>query len=156
MNKGTFSTNKPLLIIADADSIVAQAYADDTNHKQVLSLSRMLAEKGAHILFPSTAISEAVTTLQRKFSDPHLAASTLNLLTEPDIDIESIDEEIIRKAKKLFDPNASKHNTFFDCIVATVAKKHNADAVFSFDDWYSKLGFKLVSDLFSQYSNYQA
>lgn len=139
--------NKSLLIIADADSIVAQAYADDASHKQVLSLSQMLEELGAHILFPSTAISEAVTTLQRKFSDPHLAASTLNLLTEPGIDIENIDEGIIREAKKLFDPNASKHNTFFDCIVATVAKKHHADAIFSFDDWYFKLGFKLVSNL---------
>lgn len=139
--------NKPLLIIADADSIVAQAYTGDSNHKQVLSLSQMLEESGAHILFPSTAISEAVTTLQRKFSNPHLAASTLNLLTEPGIDIENIDEEIIREAKKLFDPSVSKHNTFFDCIVATGAKKHDADAVFSFDDWYSKLGFKLVSNL---------
>ncbi len=141
--------NKPLLIIADADSIVAQAYTDDANHKQVLSLSQKLEESGAHILFPSTAISEAVTTLQRKFSNPHLAASTLNLLTEPGIDIENIDDEIIREAKKLFDPNASKHNTFFDCIVATVAKKHHANAIFSFDDWYPKLGFKLVSNLFS-------
>ena len=136
-----------MIIIADADAIVAQAYADDASHKQVLLLSQMLEELGAHIIFPSTAISEAVTTLQRKFSDPYLAASTLNLLTEPSIDIENIDEGIIREAKKLFNPNASKHNTFFDCIVATVAKKHHADAIFSFDDWYSKLGFKLVSNL---------
>lgn len=142
--------NKPLLVVADADSIVAQAYAEDANHELVLSLSKLLAEKGAHILFPSTAVAEAVTTLQRKFSDPHLAAGVLNLLTEPGIAIENIDDEMIREAKKLFDPYASKHNTFFDCIVATVAKKHQADAIFSLDEWYPKLGFKLVANLFQE------
>lgn len=140
--------NKPLIVIADADSIVAQAYADDSNHNLVLGLAQKLHDKRARILFPATAIAEAVTTLQRKFSDPYLAASTLDIFTAPSISIEKIDEEIIRGAKNLFDPSKSKQNTFFDCIVAFEAKKYNADAVFSLDDWYPKLGFKLVSDLF--------
>ncbi len=148
MNKHSFSLNRSLLVVADADSIVAGAYAEDSNHERVLDLSQKLAERGAHILFPSTAISEAITTLQRKFSDPKLAAATLALLTEPAIAIENVDAKIIQEAKKLFDPNASKHNTLFDCIIATVAKNRSADAIFSFDDWYIQLGFTLVSDLF--------
>ena len=148
MNRHSFSANKPLVVVADADSIVAQAYADDINHELTLELGIKLHKQGAHILFPATAIAEAITTLQRKFSEPHLAASTLDLFTEPTIAIEDVDEEIIREAKKLFDPNRSKKNTLFDCIVATQAKKHNADAIFSLDDWYTKLGFKLVSELF--------
>ncbi len=140
--------NKPLIVIADADSIVAQAYADDSNHKLVLGLAQKLHDQRAHILFPATAIAEAVTTLQRKFSDPHLAASTLEVFTEIGVSIENIDDEVIREARKLFDPNKSKQNTFFDCIVATEAKKHHADAIFSLDTWYTKLGYKLVSDLF--------
>lgn len=140
--------SKILIVVADADSIVAQAYADDTNHKPILRLGERLHEHGAHILFPSTAIAEAVTTLQRKFSNPQLAASMLDLLTEPGIAIENVDEDIIRDAKKLFDPAKSKKNTLFDCIVAAEARKHNADAIFSLDSWYTKLGFKLVSELF--------
>ncbi len=141
--------NKPLLIIADADCIVAQSFADDTHHKTTLALVQKLDKIGGHILFPSTAIAEAITTLQRKFSNPQLAASTLELFTDPSIDIENVDQEAIREARKLFNPNSSKHNTLFDCIVATVAKKHNADAIFSFDNWYDKLGFKLAIDLFN-------
>jgi len=137
-----------LIIVADADAIVAQAIASDSNHKLTLSLGKKLAGLGAHVIFPATAITEAVTALQRKFSDPRLAASTLEVFTDSDIVIENVDQEIIREAKKLFDPNASKKNTLFDCIVATISKMHRADAIFSFDDWYTKLGFKLVSDLF--------
>ena len=141
--------NKSLIIIADADAIIAQAVATDSNHDLTLQLAQKLSESGAHILFPSTAIAEAITTLQRKFSDPNLAAATLELLTNSNIAIEDVDQEIIKGAKKLFDPNASKKKTLFDCIVAAVAKKHNADAIFSLDDWYEKLGFTLVSKLYS-------
>jgi predicted nucleic acid-binding protein len=35
----------------------------------------------------------------------------------------------------------------FDALVATFAKKYNADAIFSFDEWYKNLGFKLVTSL---------
>ncbi len=138
---------KSLLVIADADCIVAQSFAEDSHHETILDLVQKLDRLGGHILFPSTAIAEAITTLQRKFSNPQLAASTLELFTDPSIDIESVDQETLREASKLFDPSSSKHNTLFDCIVATVAKKYNADAILSFDDWYPKLGFKLAIDL---------
>jgi len=139
--------NRRIIVIADADAIVAQAYAEDVNHERILSLSQKLTEQGAHILFPATVIAEAVTTLQRKFSNPNLASVTLELFTDPDITLENVDGEILREAKQLFNPNASKHNTIFDCIVATIAKRRGADAIFSFDGWYEKLGFKLVSGL---------
>lgn len=142
--------NKPLIVIADADCIVAQAYADDANHQIAIDLVQKLDENRGHIIFPSTAIAEAITALQRKFSDPNLAASTLELFTSPYVDIDNIDKEIIWEAKMLFDPKSSKHNTLFDCIVATIAKRHNADAIFSFDGWYRKLGFKLVIDCFAK------
>lgn len=137
-----------MIVIADADCIVAQSFADDVHHKVTLALVKKLDKIGAHLLFPSTAIAEAVTTLQRKFSNPELAASTLELFTDPSIDIEDVNQKTIREARKLFNPKSSKHNTVFDCIVATIAKNTNADAIFSFDDWYTKLGFKLVPDLF--------
>ena len=141
---------QPLIIVADADAIVAQAIATDSNHQLTLSLAQKLADEGAYLLFPTTAIAEAITTLQRKFSDPKLAAATLELLTDASIFIENVDQTVVQEAKKLFDPKASKKNTLFDCIVATIAKKHSADAIFSLDDWYRKLGFKLVSELYTK------
>lgn len=146
-NKANFLETKPLVIIADADSIVAQAYTEDLNHVVTLKLVQKLEKQSCHILFPSTAITEAVTTLQRKFSNPYLAKRTLELFTDSDIAIEQVDGEVIREAAQLFDPSASKQNTLFDCIVVVLAKRHNADAILSFDGWYPKLGFKLASQL---------
>ena len=139
--------NRPLVIVADADSIVAQAYAQDANHQVILGLGKKLQRQKAHIIFPSTTIIEAVTTLQRKFSDPGLAAATYDLFIDSGVVIADVGQEDIKEARKLFDPLSSKHNTVFDAVVATLAKKYNADAIFSFDGWYRKLGFKLVVDL---------
>ena len=139
---------KQFLLIADADIIIAQAYVDDANHQQTMDLTTQLIENGAHILFPATAIAEAITTMQRKLSNPQLAGATLDLFSDQTMTIEAVDQEIIREAKTLFNPLGSKKNTLFDCIVATLAKKHNADAIFSFDGWYEKLGYTLVKDLF--------
>lgn len=41
----------------------------------------------------------------------------------------------------------SKHATLFDGIVAAVAEKYQADAIFSFDKFYKRKGFKLASEL---------
>lgn len=139
---------KQLIIIADTDAIIAQISPEDLHHKQVESLAKLLTKLQALIIFPATTVAEAATTLQRKYSNPLLAAAVLDTFADPKMIVENVDQEIIREAKKLFDPDTSKHNTFFDCIVAAVAKKHHADAIFSFDGWYTKLGFKLVSDLF--------
>ena len=140
--------NKPLVIVADTDAIIAQVFLRDSHHGKAQVLGRKLAKAGALIIFPATAVVEAATTLQRKYSNPLLAAALLENFSSPEMTIENIDQGIIKEAREFFDPQASKHKTVFDCIVATLAKRHNADAIFSFEGWYSKLGFKLVSDLF--------
>lgn len=134
-------------IIADADSIIAQAYLDDPHHNLSIDLAKKIKEKGATVIFPATAVAEAVTAIQRKFSNPDLADVTLKTFTDPTLIVENIDREIIEKASKFFNSKSSKHNTVFDCIVAAIAMKHRAEAIFSFDSWYKKQGFKLVSEL---------
>jgi hypothetical protein len=38
-------------------------------------------------------------------------------------------------------------NTLFEAVVATIAKRLNAHAIFSFDEWYRKIGLTLTDDL---------
>lgn len=140
--------NKSLVVIADTDAIIAQIFLKDAHHQKTQALGSKLAEMGALIIFPATAVVEAVTTLQRKHSNPHLAAAVLETFSSPEMIVENIDQGIIAEARGFFDPSASKRKTIFDCIVATLAKRHHADAIFSFENWYNKLGFKLTSDLF--------
>jgi predicted nucleic acid-binding protein len=57
-----------------------------------------------------------------------------------------VDEKIQKRASDIFDKKAvSKKNTIFDAIVVATAEQLGTKLIFSFDGWYPKLGFKLVS-----------
>ncbi len=61
-----------------------------------------------------------------------------------------VDEAVITTAITFYNPEASKYNTFFDAVVAAVAKMTKADAIFSFDKWYNKQGFKITDDILAE------
>ena len=135
------------IIVGDADVLVALYFKKDILRKKVLEISKQFLETGTSIIFPNTAIAEGITTLHRKLSNS-TAADLLNQDYKKRVfEVEYVDEYIMREAAEIYNPRGSKQSTFFDAIVAATAKKINTDAIFSFDNWYKKLGFKLASDL---------
>jgi predicted nucleic acid-binding protein len=135
-------------VIVDADGLIALFSKDDAHAEKALAILLKLVLEEAKILYPATAIAEATTTLQRKLNKPHLAAQIADLIKENKFPIEPVSEDTLNTAVQYFKPVASsKHNTLFDALVAAVAKKNTADGIFSFDEWYQKQGFKLVSNL---------
>lgn len=139
--------NNPLIIIVDSDGIVAQSNLDDANHDLAVKISEKLVDLEAKVIYPSTTIFEATTTMARKFNNPQMAAGTLSVFTDPSMIIEPVDQQIIVGAAKYYDPNTTKKNTTFDAAVAAVADKYKADYIFGFDGFYEKKGFKLAKDL---------
>lgn len=139
--------NNPLIIIVDSDGIVAQSNLDDANHDLAVKISEKLMDLEAKVIYPSTTIFEATTTMARKFNNPQMAAGTLSVFTDPSMIIEPVDQQIIVGAAKYYDPNTTKKNTTFDAAVAAVADKYKADYIFGFDGFYEKKGFKLAKDL---------
>lgn len=136
------------LVVADADAIVAQTFPDDANHHKANSISQKLVNLNAQIIYPVTAVTEAITFIQRVLSSGVTAFETAVLFTEPDTQVVEVDQDIYAYAvKEYFSPTTSKKNTLFDCIIASVAKKYKADAIFSFDRFYKSKGFKLASEL---------
>jgi hypothetical protein len=83
----------------------------------------------------------------RKLSNPALAHCMVEQVQKGALVIEEVNREIFDEALALFDPHGSKQNTLLDAIVAVVAEDYQADAVFSFDEWYRTMGLKLVSDI---------
>jgi predicted nucleic acid-binding protein len=135
-------------VIVDADGLIALFNKDDAHAEKAIGLLEKLVREEAKILYPATAIVEATTTLQRKLDKSHLAAQIAELIKENKFPIEPVSEDTLNTAVQYFKPvESSKHNTLFDALVAAVAKKNNADGIFSFDEWYQKLGFKLVTSL---------
>lgn len=135
------------IIIVDADGLIALMNEDDINHKKAVIISSMLIKQKTKILVPITALSEAITVAKWKLNKPHLVETLINMCINKTIEIIDITKEILPEAISYFNSNDSKHNTFFDAIIAAITKEQKADAIFSFDKWYKKQGFTLASEL---------
>ncbi len=140
-------TNKPLLLIGDADAIVGSVNPTDANHERVVTISKRLTSLGAHVVFPTSAIAEAITAIHRRLVSPSLTRDLLARVNHDELPVMEVSQDAAKAAAEFFDPDGSKENTYFDAIVAAIAKGNFADGIFSFDTWYKKLGFKLAEDL---------
>jgi len=142
--------SRETLIIVDADAIISFVASDDENHTKAKGIMQHLATIEAYILIPTTAICEAVTVLKRKLNKPEHAANVVKKFQSGNFPIQAVDQEIFNLAADLFNPYGSKQNTLFDAVIAAIAKKYHADAIFSFDKWYKTQGFTLASELLEE------
>ncbi len=135
------------IIIGDADSLVALADKQDANHKKARKISELLLSEGFQVIYPNTAILEAITALSRAKNLPDKAKLINKQYLQGAFTLEYINLEIQTDAAEIFETKSqSKKNTIFDAIVAATAQRLEADLIFSFDDWYTKLGFKLAGE----------
>lgn len=137
--------SRETLIIVDADAIISFVTSDDENHTRAKGIMQHVAAIEAYMLFPTTAICEAVTVLKRKLNKPEDAASVVKKFQSGNFPIHAVDQEILTLAGNFFNPYGSKQNTLFDAVIAAIAKTVDADAIFSFDKWYKTQGFRLAS-----------
>lgn len=136
------------IVVSDADALIALAHKDDANHNSAVVISTKLLEKGITIIFPNTAIVEAITALKRALNLSQKSALVNKQYQQGVFVVEYVNENIQMLSSKYYEEAISKKNTAFDAIVAATAKTLNADAIFSFDEWYKKLGFKLAGDVY--------
>lgn len=132
------------IIVGDADALIALSLENDPLHKKAIAISIILVKQGVSLIFPVTVFPEAITTLKRAYNQPEKAHFINKQFQQGFYHVEYINEEIMVRASQIFDTAVSKKNTLFDAIVAATAENLEADAIFSFDDWYPKLGLKLV------------
>jgi hypothetical protein len=83
----------------------------------------------------------------KKNTSPGDAKRILTKFQSCNFPVRAVYHAILTEAGELFIPNGSKKNTLFDAVVAAIAKRLNADAIFSFDEWYRKIGLTLTFDL---------
>jgi predicted nucleic acid-binding protein len=136
-------------IIVDADALIALFSEGDVHAAHSLELLDALIADGARLLHPATTIVEAVTTLQRRLNNPQAAAEVVHLVKEAKLVVEPVNDAVLADALALFNPHGSKQNTLFDAVVAAMARRLSASAIFSFDNWYEKQGFRLVTQLYA-------
>lgn len=132
------------IIVGDADSLIALAYQDDVNHSRAQKVSQWLQADNYEVIYPNTAILEAITALKRSLN----LSEEAHLINQQYLDglftIEFVSRKVQRQASLRFEKTISKKNTIFDAIVAEVALELKAAYIFSFDVWYTKEGFSLA------------
>lgn len=133
------------LVVADADALIALVLEHDPNHKRAQQIADSLVNESVAIIFPVTVFPEAITSLKRAAKQPEKAHLINRQYLAGSFHVEYINEDIMKRASQIFEKAISKQNTLFDAIVAATAEKLEADAIFSFDEWYGKLGFKLAA-----------
>jgi predicted nucleic acid-binding protein len=136
-----------LLIINDADAIIALVNEDDASHMYAVAISQKLTELNAKVLTPVTAVIEAITALKRVIDRPDLAKVIVDASTSGNIPTIDVPADILPEAITFFNPDGSKKDTMFDAVVATMAKRYKADAIFSFHQGYKKTGIPLILEL---------
>lgn len=135
------------LVVGDADAIIAQANPQDANHDKAVRITQQLINLQVRVIYPVTAVIEAVTHIQRALNSGATAFGTAQLMVDPAVEVVEVNKQILTNAVRYFSPTASKKNTLFDCVVAATAEEYKADAIFSFDKFYKNKGFKLASEL---------
>lgn len=131
-------------VVGDADVLVALADQKDSNHNKAQEISEWLRAKAYEVVFPNTAVLEAITALKRAKNLPEKAHLINRQYQAGAFLIKFVDTDIQLRASLRFEKTISKKNTIFDAIVIETAVEIDADYIFSFDRWYSKEGFNLV------------
>jgi len=132
------------IVVGDADSLVALADREDSNNSKAVKITTWLLSKDYEIIYPNTAILEAITALKRAKNLPDKANLIAEQYLEGAFAVQFISEMIQSQATQRFIKTNSKQDTIFDCLVAEVALELKADFVFSFDKFYTKQGLSLV------------
>lgn len=136
-----------MIVIVDSDALIGSLNPQDQHFNTSKAIRIKLARINAKLIYPATAIVETVTFLQGRLNRPELANKVIQLIVDQELTIEPVDGETLRASSSFMDFNKSKHATLFDAVVAAIAQRYHADAIFSFDKFYEKKGFRLASDL---------
>lgn len=136
-----------MIVIVDSDALIGTLNPKDLHFRNAGQILKKLVGYKTRLVYPATVITETVTFFQGRLNQPKLAAQIVDFVKNGELSIEAVDEEILKRACSMMDFKKSKHHTLFDCVVMAVADENKAEAIFSFDKFYEKNGYKLASDL---------
>lgn len=129
------------MIFIDSDAFLGISNPNDALHSRAITL---LKDQTNDLVTSWDVIDEVSTKLSYHFSKSH-AVEFLRSLSVYDIKIEFLDNEISQEAKKIFLSQKSKNVSMTDCANMAIARKLKIKTFFSFDEHYTKNGFKLLA-----------
>lgn len=135
------------VVVIDSDAIFALYNPNDPLNARATRAFQQLITREFQLIYPTSVLFEVVSLFQRVLPTPTITAKLIEMIKNDQLLIHVIDPDILREAAALFDPAGSKKNTLIDCSVVVIAKKIKADCVFTYDDFYTRQGLKMVGDI---------
>jgi len=136
-----------MIIIVDSDGLIGVSNPDDIHYLKSIELLSILQKEGAKLIYPASTIAESCAILQIRLNRAVITDQIFEAVKSGSFFIEAVDQQILITAMSFLKKGRGKHATLFDGIVAAVALKYKADAIFSFDKFYKSKGFKLAFEL---------
>jgi predicted nucleic acid-binding protein len=134
-------------VVVDSDAIFALYNPNDPLNQRATRTFRKLIDQNCRFIYPTAVLFEIISLFQRVLPTPKVTEQLIDLIKQEELQIYVVDMEILKEATEIFKPSGSKKNTLIDCSVLAIAKKIKADGIFSYDQFYSKSGFKSAEDL---------
>src|SRR2546430_10506210 len=94
--------NSEPLVIVDADAIISFVYVGDENHTRAKAIMQQLATYQSSLLFPTTAICEAVTVLRGKLNRPEEASRLVHKFQSREVPMPAAEQQILSDAAALY------------------------------------------------------
>lgn len=136
-----------MIIVVDSDGLIGISNMEDVHYAQSIKLLQKLKQENAQLIYPATTIAETTAMLQIRLNKQDTANQIIEFVRSGAFWVESVDQTILVMAASFLNQDRSKHATLFDGVVAAIAQRYRADAIFSFDKFYKSKGFKLASEL---------
>lgn len=130
------------MIFIDSDTFIGISNPSDALHDRAVKL---LKDQTDDLVTSWEVIDEVSTRLSYYYSKSQ-AVDFLKSLSNHNIRIEFLDNEISEVAKQIFLDQKSKNVSMTDCANMAIARKLKINTFFSFDEHYVKNGFRLLSN----------
>lgn len=134
-------------IVVDSDSIYALYNPNDPLNPKATQTFKQLIAQGFKLIYPVSVLFEIISLFQRVLPTPTVTAKFREMVIKKELNIYTVDADVMKKSAEVFNPIGSKKNTLIDCSVVVIAKKIKAAGVFSYDSFYKKNGLKLAEEL---------
>lgn len=122
----------------------------DSNHHKAVALYRRLSVEGVTLVTTDYVLDETLTLLRsRGFAGKRMTAFRQEIETackQKTLRLMMTDEPAFRHTWDLFLKYESLGSSFTDCHLAMVARRIEADGIFSFDSHFEAMGFRVLPE----------
>ena len=134
-------------VVVDSDAIFALYNPNDALHEKASQTFQALIEQGFQLIYPIPVVFEIISLFQRVLPTPTITTELKKMILQDQLQVYSIDNDLLKEAMGIFNPAGSKKHTLIDCAVVAVAKKVQANGVFAYDEFYVKQGIKPAEEV---------